>query len=135
MATSPTYAATPRAASVKPTAADLASDNPSTNVFTVLTAGASGTRIDRVIIMLNGTIASPSTANVLRLWINDGTRNNLYKSVAFATSTPSATAVGASTEIATPNLVLPSTHSLRVTVHTRATAVDDYTVTALGADL
>ena len=133
MASAPVYAATPRSSSVKITAADTALDNPLTNVFTVLTPGASGTRIDRIIYNLNG-ILGVSTINVLRLWINDGSRNNLYKWVNLAVATPSASAGGFSVEIATPNLVLPATHSLRVTLHT-CVAADFATVTALGADI
>jgi hypothetical protein len=136
MAAAPVYAATPRSSSIKITAADTALDNPSTNVFTVLTPGASGTRIDRIIYNLNGVLANASTANVLRLWINDGTRNNLYKWVNLATATPSTSAGGLTHEIATPNLVLPATHSLRVTLHVyNASAYDAATVTALGADI
>lgn len=136
MAAAPVYAATPRSSSIKITAADTALDNPSTNVFTVLTPGASGTRIDRIIYNLNGVLANASTANVLRLWINDGTRNNLYKWVNLAATTPSTSAGGLSQEIATPNLVLPATHSLRVTLHTyNASGYDAATVTALGADI
>ena len=77
-----------------------------------------------------------STANVLRLWINDGTRNNLYKWVNLTATTPSTSAGGLNHEIGTPNLVLPATHSLRVTLHTyNASGYDAATVTALGADI
>jgi hypothetical protein len=135
MATSPAFATTPRIGLAKIIEADTAIDNPSTNVYTVLTAGSSGTRVDRILLRHNGDTAAPSVASVLRLWIHDGTSNRLYKSFALVASTPTNTAAGYETEIGTPNLVLPTTYSLRATMSINTAVKDYYTVTALGADL
>jgi hypothetical protein len=122
---------------VKTTAADTALDNPATNYFTVITGVATGTRLDRVIIKLIGVIGTASSANVVRLWWNDGTNKRLLKEINFATATPTATAGGPEVQVHFPEgLTLPSVNdSLGATVHTRIGAQDDYLVHAFGADL
>lgn len=134
MSASTNFAATPRCGIAKLIAADTGKDNPSTNVYTVLTAGALGSLVTRVYITLNGTTGSPSTVNVIRLWLNDGATNRLVCESAFLASTPSASVVGAAAVVVIPDLVLPTGYSLRATIHTCASAVDYYTVIAFGAD-
>lgn len=142
MATTPGYATIPRLGAAKLILADTALDNPTTNPYTVLQGVDAGTRIDRVIIIRSPSTASANAAaTVVRLWFNDGTRNNLYKDQAFALQAIPA-AAGANQvlmtryEIATPNLVLPSAAcSLKATTSIRGAAQDDIVVIAVGSDL
>ena len=137
MASAPTFAATPVIGMVKVNAADTAKDDPSTNVFTVITGGSSGTRVDRVDIQLIGTTGAASSANVIRLFLDNSTNKRLFREQAITASTPSGSAVGNAYTISFTNgLLLPSaTWSLKATMHTRAGAQDDHMVIAYGGDL
>lgn len=135
MATSPTFAVTPRIgiARVTVTGTDLVAAT--TGVVSVLLAGTSGTRIDRVIINQNGVSGTAEAAAVVRLWVHDGTTNYLWKQVVTTGATPSATTAGYTIEFPTPNLVLPTLYSLKATVTNATTSGQDMTVIAFGADL
>ena len=86
------------AGNIKPAriaAANTASDGSGTLV-TLVTAGASGSRVDGVRFR-NTSVFTTSTANVHRIFLSDtaGTNDRLIGEVATATATRSATAVGA----------------------------------------
>jgi hypothetical protein len=76
-------------------AANTAADGSGTLV-TLITAGASGSRVDGVRFRSTAVFAT-STANVHRIFLSDtaGTNDRLIGEVATATATRSATAVGA----------------------------------------
>lgn len=76
-------------------AANTAADGSGTLV-TLITAGASGSRVDGVRFR-NTSVFTTSTANVHRIFLSDtaGTNHRLIGEVATATATRSATAVGA----------------------------------------
>jgi hypothetical protein len=137
MASAPTFAATPAIGMAKVNAADTVKDDPSTNVFTIITGGASGTRVDRVDIQLIGTTGTASTANVVRLFLDNSTNKRLFREQAITASTPSASAAGNAYTITFPNgLFLPSASwSIKATMHTRTDARDDHMVIAYGGDL
>lgn len=127
MATSPQYAATPRASFVVLSAANTARDGSGT-LETVITAGANGTRIERIIIQATGT----TTAGQVRLWLHDGTNGRLMQEVLVSAITASGTVLAFRAEASTaPYLVLPTGWSLRATTHN----AEGFVVTALGADL
>lgn len=130
MAAEPAFAVTPRVGTVSVATADSSMTAP-TNVGTVLTGVAAGTRISEVVVKLALT-GSASTASVVRLFLFDGTTYWLFDEIVCPANTGSASV--ASTRVATTytNLVLPSASwSLRAT-----TSVSQAThVTALGADL
>jgi hypothetical protein len=125
MATTPNFAATPRCSAVSISSADTSRTAP-TSVGTLFTAGASGSRIDEVDITAAGT----STANVVRLFIYDGSTYFLLQEVAITATTPSASISSFSTAITFNSLVLPSGSSLRVTTNNAET----YHVIAFGGD-
>jgi hypothetical protein len=129
MATSPSFAVTPRIGSVSIATAEASMTAP-TNFGTVLTAASTGTRIAEVVCKI--AITSTSTASIVRLFLHDGTNYYLLDEVVLASAVASTSV--ASTRVATlyGNLVLPSASwSLRAT-----TSVSQAThVTALGADL
>ena len=76
-------------------AANTAADGSGTLV-TLITAGASGSRVDGVRFR-NTSVFTTSTANVHRIFLSDtaGTNHRLIGEVATATATRSITAVGA----------------------------------------
>jgi len=125
MATNPNFAATPRCSSVSISTADTSRTAP-TNVGTLLTAGASGSRVDEIDIAAAGT----STANVVRIFIFNGTTYFLLQEVLITAITPSATVAAFSTAITFNSLVIPSGSSIRVTTNNAET----YHVTAFGGD-
>lgn len=125
MAASPNFAATPRYGGASISTADTSRTAP-TNVETVFTAGASGSRIDEVTITAAGT----STANVVRLFIYTGSTYYLLQEVLISAITPSAPQDSFSTTLTFNSLVLPSGHSLRATTNNAET----YHVHAFGGD-
>jgi hypothetical protein len=117
MSASAQYAVTPRFARAVLTAGDASRTLP-TLAQTVFTAGASGSRIDRVVVEAAGT----TTASQVRLWEHDGTNYTLIKELALASATPSSTVQGTTMVVNTLSnpelfpLILPTGHSLRATL-------------------
>lgn len=132
MSTSAQYASTPKIGSALLTTADTSLTAPTT-VGTVLTAGASGSRIDYIDIQ---GVATTVASNV-NLFIYDGTNYILYAQVPVLAITSSTTAVAFNSAVSSntnPNLLpinLPTGYSLRATTSVTQTGVR---VTALGGD-
>ena len=132
MATSAQYAATPRVGSATLTTADTSLTAPTT-VGTILTAGASGTRIDYIEVIGVAT----TTACIVNLFIYDGTNYILWQQVpviAITSATTTPTFVANLSSNANANvmpLTLPTGYSLRATVTVTQTGVR---VTAYGGD-
>lgn len=120
MATAPAFAATPRCAIVQAVTANTARDGTGT-IATLFTAGASGSRIERVRIKATGT----TTAGVVRLFIHDGSNARLFREVLVTAITPSTTVEAFSSELdfSGPDqiLVLPTGYSLRVATNNAET--------------
>lgn len=91
----------------------------------VLTAGASGSRIDRVRIKASAT----TTAGVIRLFIYDGTNTYFYKDVLVTAATPSTTVQSWEADI-TLSLDLPATWHLKASTHN----AEAFKIFALGGD-
>jgi len=125
MATTPNFASTPRCSSVSISTADTSRTAP-TNVGTLFTAGSNGSRIDEI----NITAAGASTANVVRIFIYNGTTYFLLQEILITAITPSASVASFSTAITFNSLVIPSGSSVRVTTNN----ADTYHVTAFGGD-
>lgn len=127
MATAPAFATTPRIGAVSIATADSSYTAP-TNVGTVLTGVAAGTRISEVVVKC----AATSAAAIVRLFLYDGTTYWLFDEVTVAAATGSSTVQQTRVSTTYNNLILPSASwSLRAT-----TSVSQAThVTALGADL
>ncbi len=112
MATSPAFAATPRVGMAQLTAANPNRDGTGT-LATVLAAGTSGSKIERVAIIATGT----TTAGMVRLFLHDGTNARLLKEIPVTAVTPSGTlkAFEAAVDFSGPDqvLLLPNGWSLR----------------------
>ena len=132
MATSAQYASTPRVGSALLTTADTSLTAPTT-VGTVLTAGASGTRIDYIDIQ---GVATTAAGNI-NLFVYDGTTYFLWAQVPVQAVTSSTTAVAFQAPLSSNGnsnimpLTLPTGYSLRATASTAQTGVR---VTAFGGD-
>lgn len=126
MASTPQYAATPRCAVAQATAANTARDGTGT-IATLFTAGASGSRVDRVVIKSTGV----TTAGALRFFIHDGSNARLLTEVPVVPVTPSSVVSSFEDEFAFDNgLILPTGYSLRVATEIAET----FNVFALGGD-
>lgn len=127
MATAPAFATVPRIGAVSIATADSSYTAP-TNVGTVITGVAAGTRIAEVVVKC----AATSAAAIVRLFLHDGTTYWLFDEVTIAAATGSSTVQQTRVSQLYNNLVLPSASwSLRAT-----TSVSQAThVTAFGADL
>ena len=129
MATAPAFAATPRRSSIAISTANTARDGTGT-IPTVFTAGASGSRIERIRIMGVGTV----TAGIVRLFLHDGSTFTLFDEILVAATTPSGTVIGWKVDIDCSYngnaLILPTSHSLRASTHNAET----FHVHAIGAD-
>lgn len=129
MATTPAFAATPRAAVGIVSTANTARDGTGT-MATIFTAGANGSRIERVKVKAIETTA----ASLVRLFVHDGSVARLIEEIPVGAVTVSATQGGfeADLSFADPSrvLVLPAGWSLRAATHTAQQLV----VAAFGGD-
>jgi hypothetical protein len=132
MSTSAQYASTPKVGSANLTTADTSLTAPTT-VGTILTAGASGTRIDYIEVLGVAT----TVAGLVNLFIFDGTTYFLWQQVpilAITSSTTVPTFVANLSSNSNSNvmpLTLPTGYSLRATTTVAQTGVR---VIAYGGD-
>jgi hypothetical protein len=114
----PVFILTPKIGMARITTANTNRDGTGT-LGDCMTGSTFGTRVDRIRIMATGT----TTAGMVRFYIYDGTNNRLWRELAVTAITPSATVLGYTNEIMTPDtqsplLVLPSaSHILRASTH------------------
>lgn len=132
MAANAQYAATPKVGSALLTTADTSLTAPTT-VGTVVTAGASGTRIDYIDIQGVAT----TVAGIINLFLFDGTNYILWNQVPVIAVTSSTTAVAFQAVLSSNSnanimpLTIPTGWSLRATTSTAQTGIR---VTAYGGD-
>lgn len=132
MASTPQFAATPKVGIATISTANTNRDGTGT-LGTVLTAGASGTRIRRIEVQATGT----TTAGMVRLYLHDGTTAHLFLEVPVSAITPSGTvsAFTANYSEATTTdqlpLTIPTGYSLRASTHN----AESFKVIAEGGDL
>lgn len=117
--TSPIFTLTPVAKTVSVTTATA--DSPlrggaGNNFSTILSAGANGTRVDRITVQSQGT----SVAGELLLFIHDGSVNWFFKEIAITAITASSTVAAFTAELVRtdglPLAVLPTGYSLKCCV-------------------
>jgi hypothetical protein len=133
MAQIPQYAATPKVGIAVISTANTSRDGTGT-IGTVFSAGASGSRIDRIIVNATGT----TTAGMVRLFIHDGTNARLFREISVSAATPSGTVQAFSAFMSSQNaqdighlpLVLPTGYSLRASTHN----AESFVATAIGGD-
>jgi len=132
MSTSAQYASTPKVGSALLTTDDSSLTAPTT-VGTVLTAGASGTRIDYIDIQAVATTSS----GIINLFIYDGTTYFLWTQVPVVAVSSSTTAIAYQATLSSNSyanimpLTLPTGHSLRATTSVSQSGIR---VTAYGGD-
>lgn len=103
------------------------------NIVQLLNTTTNGCRIDSIQVNACSTsITAATAANLVQIWIWDGTNAQLYTEIAVSALTPSTTTAAFTTTLTLTNpLVLPSTYKLyaSVTVTTTAatTALQVYT--------
>lgn len=118
MATDPIFAATPKAAQTQIATANTARDGSGT-IGTLLTSGASGSRIEEIHIVGVGTV----TGGMVRLFssFDSGTTKRLLRERPVTATTPSATAAGWLDIITFANLVLPTGSQIYAATHNAET--------------
>ena len=132
MSTSAQYASTPKVGSALLTTADTSLTAPTT-VGTVLTAGASGTRIDYIDIQGVAT----TVAGLINLFIYDGTTYRLWQQVPVIAVTSSTTSPAWQVSLSSNGnanvmpLTIPTGYSLRATATIAQTGIN---VIAYGGD-
>lgn len=108
MASSPVFIGAPKVWQQQISTANTARDGSGT-IGTIMSAGASGSRISGIRIMSVGTV----TAGMIRFFINDGTNKYLWKERPVIAVTASGSAAGFDDEFIIPDgLVLPTGWSL-----------------------
>jgi hypothetical protein len=128
MASTINFANVPRVSGVTISTANTNRDGTGT-LGTVITAGASGTRIDRI----RAQAIVTTTAGRVRLFLYDGSAYYALEELPIAAATVSATVSGAAADVTFGDLrplTLPSGWSIAAGTHN----AEDITVTAYGAD-
>ena len=116
MASTANYAATPRAAFGQVTTANTNRDGTGT-IATIFTAGASGSRVDDIVVQATAT----TTAGMVRLFLHDGTNARLWAEVPVTAVTPSGTVQAFTASLLNQSLVLPNGWSLRASTNNAET--------------
>ena len=116
MSTAAQYASTVTTAAVQVTTANTARDGTGT-IVTVVTAAASGTRIDDIYMVGTGT----TTAGVIRLFVHDGTNARLLSETLVTAITPSTTVQVWSNTLLSQAIVLKTGYSLRASTNNTET--------------
>jgi len=126
---SPAFATIPKSAAVTINVANANRTDAGT-IPTILSAGAQGTKIERVRIKATGT----TTAGMVRLWKHNGSANFLLteRKVAAIVPSGSVAAFEDTVDFSTPDqlLVLPPGWSLRASTHN----AESFVITAEAAD-
>lgn len=109
-----------------------------TNIFLLFTAGASGSRVDRIIYSACGTLVA-NTAGCIRVFISaaGGANKRLWREYPIATTTPSASAAGANNYSASTidgGLSLAAGEQLWVTSHIADAAGNQFDIIAQGGN-
>lgn len=127
MSTTANYASTPRCGAAQVSAANTNLDGSGTVVM-ILTAGSSGSRIDRIDIKAVVT----TSAGMIRLFVHDGTNYRLWKEVPVSAVEKSASvpAFGTTIDMSHQPLVLPSGYSLRAATE----KAEAFNIIATGGD-
>jgi hypothetical protein len=103
MATAPQYAATPKCGIATISTANTNRDGTGT-IGDVLTTGAAGSRIERLVLQAQGT----TTAGMIRLYIHNGTAYKLWREIPVTALTPSGTTAAWTYELQLYDFVLPT---------------------------
>ncbi len=130
MATTPQFSAVPKVGIAAISTANTNRDGTGT-IGTVLSAGASSSRIENVNIKATST----TTAGMIRLFIHDGSTAHLLTEIPVLAITPAATLPAFQATVSAANsdafpLIIPTGYSLRASTHNAET----FNVIAQGGD-
>ena len=106
------------------------------NIILLCPASASGRRVDRITVQASSTsITAPTAAQIVGLWMWDGTTAFLIDEFATSVVTPSTTAPSFTTTRTYTTLVLPAAFALYVsTTITTTASTTALTVSLFGGD-
>ena len=106
------------------------------NILAFVPASTSGRRIDKITVQASSTsITAPTAAQLVGIWMHDGTTAYLIDEIQVTLVTPSATSPCFTTSKSYTNLVLPAAFSLYMsTTVTTTAATTALTVAAYGGD-
>jgi hypothetical protein len=117
MTATPVFTQTPREGIGQISTANTNRDGSGT-IGTIFSAGASGSRVDKIAVKGVGT----TTAGMVRLYIHDGSNARLWREYQVAAITPGASTKTWEVEESFPGGVpLPSGYSIRASTHNAET--------------
>jgi hypothetical protein len=125
MAASPAYTATPRTERAALSVGNTNRDGTGT-IVNLFTAGASGSRVERITICATGT----TTTGVIRLYLHDGTNTDLWREIPVTAITPSGTVPAFYIQLGSLAYILTSGKSLKISTHN----AESFRVIAEGGD-
>lgn len=126
MAATPQFTGTPNVGIAALSVANTNRDGTGT-IATIITAGASGSRIDKVVVKATAT----TTAGMVRLFLHDGANAKLLTEITVTAVTVSASTPGFETVVDfLGGLVVPTGYSLRAATHN----AESFNVTAFGGN-
>jgi hypothetical protein len=98
-----------------------------TGLVQLTATSTNGTKIDAITVEAKGT----TVANIIGIWIYNGTTSFLFTELAVTAITPTTTVVGFTSTTAFANLVLPPTYQLFISEQVGTTSAD-FNVIAFG---
>lgn len=126
MASTPQFAGTPNVGIAALSVANTNRDGTGT-IASILTAGANGSRIDKVVVKATAT----TTAGMVRLFLHDGVSSKLLTEIPVTAVTVGPSTPGFETVVDfLGGLVIPAGYSLRAAPHN----AELFNVTAFGGD-
>lgn len=91
-----------------------------TGLVQLTATSTNGTKIDAITVTAKGT----TVANIVDIWIYNGTTSYLYAEIPVSAITPSTTVQAFTTTVTFSNLVLPSTYQLYISEQVGTTSAD-----------
>jgi hypothetical protein len=98
-----------------------------TGLVQLTATSTNGTRIDAITITAKGT----TVANIISVWIYNGTTSFLYDEIAVTAITPSTTTLAFTTTVTFTDLTLPPTYQLYISEQV-GTSNADFNIFAFG---
>ena len=98
-----------------------------TGLVQLTATSTNGLKVDAITVQAKGT----SVANIVDIWIYNGTTSFLYTEILVSATTPSTTVAGFTTTVTFNNLVLPPTYQLYISEQVGTTSAD-FNVIAFG---
>lgn len=91
-----------------------------TGLVQLTATSTNGTKVDAITVTAKGT----TVANIVDIWIYNGTTSYLYAEIPVSAVTPSTTTQAFTTTVLFNNLVLPSTYQLYISEQVGTTSAD-----------